>query len=149
MYTHTYMHTYIYTCIHTYIRLYMPACIHAYIHTHTHTHTLTHTHSLTHSLTHTHTHSTPPLHLAVWKGRLETAEWLLTVCNNLHYGTQFTCFTGTKVQILTQKAHAVNDYGCDTSHWAAMSGEISDRLVLAVAQISEISDSLHNTSLAR
>lgn len=48
--------------------------------------------------------STPPMHLAVWKGQLATAEWLLTVVDNLHY---------------------VNDYGCDTSHWVAMSGDIA------------------------
>ena len=28
--------------------------------------------------------STPPLHLAVWKGRLDAAEYLLSVCDNLH-----------------------------------------------------------------
>jgi len=38
------------------------------------------------------------------KGRLETAEWLLSVHDNLDF---------------------VNDYGCDTSHWVAMSGNVA------------------------
>jgi ankyrin repeat protein len=48
--------------------------------------------------------STPPFDLAVWKGRIETAEWLLSMVDNLHH---------------------VNDYGCDASHWVAMSGDIT------------------------
>ena len=58
--------------------------------------------------------STPPLHLAVWKGRLATAEWLLSVVDNLHY---------------------VNDYGCDTSHWVAMSGDVETAKVVCASNM--------------
>jgi len=58
--------------------------------------------------------STPPLHLAVWKGRLATAEWLLSVVDNLHY---------------------INDYGCDTSHWVAMSGDVETAKVAFVCTL--------------
>ena len=47
--------------------------------------------------------STTPMHLAVWQGHLVVADWLLTVCDNLH---------------------SLNDYGCDVSHWAAMRGDV-------------------------
>jgi ankyrin repeat protein len=46
---------------------------------------------------------TTPMHLAVWQGHLEVADWLLSVCDNLH---------------------SLNEYGCDVSHWAAMRGDV-------------------------
>ncbi len=89
IYTYTYLYTYTYTYTHIYIHIYI------YIYAHTHTHIY--------------------IHICVYVYRCvkmlfqDAAELLWrvehhadgTVCLT---GAQFTCFTGTKVQILTQRA---------------------------------------------
>ena len=64
------------------------ALTHAHTHTHTHTHT---PHTNTHTHTHTHTHT------QVMGGKRQA------VGDYDPSGTHFTCFTITKVQILTQE----------------------------------------------
>jgi hypothetical protein len=102
------------------------ACIHTHTHTHTHSHTLTHTHSLTH--THTHTFFDPERHRLQEDRRaaaarhaeglekklqhaqeearayLKTLEGSSEKFKEQHAGTQFTCFTGKKVPVLTPEA---------------------------------------------
>ena len=87
--------THTHACMHTYMHAHMPAIIHTNIHT------------CIHSCIHQSIHTC----ISVWKARL-IAEELIAIrlwtgpnfyeYNRVLRGTQFTCFTGTKVQIMTR-----------------------------------------------
>jgi hypothetical protein len=103
------MYVCMYVCM--YVRMYvcMYVCISAYIYiyTHTHTHTLTHslTHSHSHTLTHTHTHTRTHTHTHTHTALIIGANipyWFSAL--TMKSGAHFTCFTGTKVQILTHSS---------------------------------------------
>ncbi len=79
---YTYIHTYIYVYIYIHIHTYIHTCIHTYIHTCIHIH----------------------IYIGVGGGREATLEILYSFDAALdarYQGTQFTCFTSTKVQMLT------------------------------------------------